>query len=314
MTPMTMKNYLAFVLLLTMTAASAHGLLPLPHEGRFDLVRAGLTDTDTSAGGTARLCEQVTFSRGLRYGASAANILDVATSETRPTTPRPILMLVAGDTFTGDNSAPEAARELQDQAMCFAVNNGMIGIRVNYRLAPSAPWPAGANDVAAALSWVHQNADLFNGDTREIVAVGYAAGAFHVASMLAHPELQASGAEAAAVVLVSGVYRVGKDATDSEKAYLGADASQYDKRSVFPGILNVDAPIVLAWAAADPAGLVAQGETLKKTLCGAGHCPRTTILRSRDGIAAAFGLDGSGDSLAEPTLLLVRQLEARGLP
>jgi hypothetical protein len=59
---------------------------------------------------------------------------------------------------------------------------------------------------------------------------------------------------------------------------------------------------------------VAQGETLKKTLCGAGHCPRGTILRSRDGIAAAFGLDGSGDSLAEPTLLLVHQLEARGLP
>jgi len=98
------------------------------------------------------------------------------------------------------------------------------------------------------------------------------------------------------------------------KAYLGGDATQYDKRSVFPGILNVDVPIVLAWAADDSAGVVAQGETLKKTLCGAGHCPRGTILRSRDGIAAAFGLDGSGDSLAEPTLLLVHQLEARGLP
>jgi hypothetical protein len=49
-------------------------------------------------------------------------------------------------------------------------------------------------------------------------------------------------------------------------------------------------------------------------LCGAGHCPRASLLRNRDGIAAAFGLDGSGDSLAEPTLLLVHQLEARGLP
>jgi hypothetical protein len=36
--------------------------------------------------------------------------------------------------------------------------------------------------------------------------------------------------------------------------------------------------------------------------------------RPRAGIAAAFGLDGSGDSLAEPTLLLVHQLEARELP
>lgn len=308
------KNYLAFFLVLTMTTASAHGPLPARLAVPSDLVRVGLTDTDTTAGGTARLCDQVSFSRGLRYGESEANVLDVATSTTKAETPRPVLLFVVGDTFTGDHAAPDLSQQIQDQAMCFAARNDMIGVRVNYRLAPAATWPMGATDVAAALSWVHGNIDLFNGDAREIVAVGYGAGAFHVASLLAHPELQADRADVAAVVLVSGIYRVGKDASDSEKAYLGTDASQYDKRSVFPGILNVDATIVLAWAAGDPASLVAQGETLNKTLCGAGHCPRTALLRSRDGIAAAFGLDGSGDSLAEPTLLLVHQLEARGLP
>ncbi|MBH5403091.1 carboxylesterase family protein [Bradyrhizobium sp. CNPSo 4010] len=309
-----MKHFLTFFLFLTMTAAAAHGPVPGRLPPPSALVQVGLTDSDTTAGGTARLCEQVTFSRGLRYGESEANVLDVATSATKADTPRPVLLLVTGDSFTGDRAAPELSRQIQDQAMCFAARNGMIGVRVNYRLAPAAAWPAGAADVAAALSWVHGNIDLFNGDAREIVAVGYGAGAFHVATLLAHPELQTAGADVAGIVLVSGVYRVGKDASDSEKAYLGTDATQYDKRSVFPGILNVDVPIVLAWAADDSAGLVAQGETLKKTLCGAGHCPRSTLLRSRDGIASAFGLDGSGDSLAEPTLLLVRQLEARGLP
>lgn len=309
-----MKNYLAFFLLLTITTASAHGPPPARLTARSDLVLAGLTDSDTTAGGTARLCEQVTFSRGLRYGESEANVLDVAASAAKATTPRPVLVFVAGDSFTGDRAAPDLSREMQDQAMCFAARNDMIGVRVNYRLAPSATWPAGAADVAAALSWVHGNIDLFNGDAREIVAVGYGAGAFHVAILLAHPELQTDRAEVAAVVLVSGIYRAGKDASDSVKAYLGADAAQYNKRSVYPGILNVDVPIVLAWATDDAAGVVAQGETLKKTLCGAGHCPRATLLRSRDGIAGAFGLDGSGDSLAEPTLLLVHQLEARGLP
>lgn len=309
-----MKHYLTVFLFLTMTAASAHAPVPGRLSPRSDLVQVGLTDSDTIAGGTARLCEQVAFSRGLRYGESEANVLDVATSSTKADTPRPVLLFVTGDTFTGDRAAPELSRQIQDQAMCFAARNGMIGVRVNYRLAPAATWPAGASDVAAALSWVHGNIDLFNGDRREIVAVGYGAGAFHLATMLAHPELQTAGADVAGVVLVSGIYRAGKDASDSEKAYLGTDAAQYDKRSVFPGILNVDVPIVLAWAADDSAGLVAQGETLKKTLCGAGHCPRSTLLRSREGIASAFGLDGSGDSLAEPTLLLVRQLEARGLP
>jgi acetyl esterase/lipase len=309
-----MKNFLAFFLLLTVTTASAHGPLGLRPQVPSDLAQAGLTDTDTAAGGTARLCEQVAFSRGLRYGESEQNVLDVATSEIKATTPRPILLFVAGDSFTGDSAAPDMARDLQDQAMCFAARNGMIGVRVNYRLAPSAPWPAGATDVGAALSWIHQNIDLFNGDAREIVAVGYAAGAFHVASLLAHPELQADRADVAGVVLVSGIYRAGKNASDSEKAYLGTDVSQYDERSAFPGILRIDEPIVLAWAVADPAGLVAQGEALQKELCATGHCPRTTILHTRDGLASVFGLDGSADSLAEPTLQLVRQLEARGLP
>jgi acetyl esterase/lipase len=308
-----MKNCLAVFLSLILTTASAHGPVAVrPHAS--DLIRVGLIDSDTTAGGTARLCEQVTFSRGLRYGDSEANVLDVATSTTKADTLRPVLLFVTGDTFTGDRAAPDLSREVQDQAMCFAARNDMIGVRVNYRLAPAATWPKGATDVAAALSWIHGNIDLFNGDAREIVAVGYGAGAFHVATLLAHPELQTDRADVAAVVLVSGIYRAGKDANDSEKAYLGLDAREYDKRSVFPGILNVDEPIVLAWAADDPARIVTQGETLKKTLCGSGHCPRLTLLRSRDGIAAAFGLDGSGDSLAEPTLLLVRQLEARGLP
>jgi acetyl esterase/lipase len=309
-----MKICLAFFLLLTVTTAFAHGPFPARQEPPSDLVRAGLTDTDSPAGGTARLCEQVSFTRGLRYGENEQNVLDVATSETKAATPQPILLFVAGDTFTGDSAAPDTARELQDQAMCFAARNGMVGVRVNYRLAPAAPWPSGARDVAAALSWIHQNVDLFNGDAREIVAVGYAAGAFHVASLLAHPELQGTDTDVAGVVLISGIYRAGKEASDNEKAYLGADTAQYDKRSAFPGILEVEEPIVLAWAAADPAGLVTQGEALQQALCAAGHCPRTTILHTRDGIASVFGLDGSADTLAEPTLLLVRQLEARGLP
>jgi hypothetical protein len=139
-----MKNCLAFLLLLTITAASAHGPLLGPSLGRLlgplparptvpsDLILAGLTDNDTTAGGVARLCEQVTFSRGLRYGDSEANVLDVATSEaTKADTPRPVLLFVAGDTFTGDRGAPELSRDIQDEAMCFAARNGMIGVRVN---------------------------------------------------------------------------------------------------------------------------------------------------------------------------------------
>ena len=91
--------------------------------------------------------------------------------------------------------------------MCFAARNGMVGVRMAYQLAPANPWPGGARDVATAISWIRDNIDLFQGNPQEIVAIGYSVGASHVASYLAHPELQVRGHGVAGVVLVSGVYR-----------------------------------------------------------------------------------------------------------
>lgn len=263
----------------------------------------------------SKSCAGVSFSRKLKYGESDLNVLDVATGNSKDASPRPVLLLVAGESFAGDSGAPDAAGSLQDLAMCFAARHDMVGVKVNYRLAPANPWPSGAKDVAAAASWVHQNIDLFGGSRDEVVAIGYSVGAFHVASLLAHPEFQARDSDVAAAVLVSGIYHSSADAGAAEKSYFGADASKYDERSAFPGILNIETPILLAWAAVDPPRLVTEGERLKARLCNsATHCPRTTVLKDRASLASVFGLDGSPGSLAGPTLELVREIEARGLP
>jgi acetyl esterase/lipase len=199
--------------------------------------------------------------------------------------------------------------------MCFAARHGMVGVKVNYRRAPAYPWPAGAKDVAAAASWVHQNIDLFGGSRDEIIALGYSVGAFHVASLLAHPELQVGDSPVAAAALVSGIYHLGADATATEKAYFGADAGKYDERSALPGILKTETPLLVAWSAVDPPTLVAQGEKLKQLLCSSiAHCPHISVIKHRDTPSSVFGLDGSDGSLAEPILELVREIEARGLP
>src|ERR1700730_1651344 len=262
-----------------------------------------------------KACAGVTFSRNLKYGESDLNVLDVATGDTKEPARRPVLLFVAGESFVGESSTPDVAGSMQDEAMCFAARHGMVGVKMAYRLAPANPWPAGARDVAAAISWVRQNIDLFGGNPEEIVAVGYSVGAFHVASFLAHPEFQARDSNVAGVVLVSGLYGLSADASAAEKSYFGADASKYDERSAFPGILDTETPLLLAWAALDPPSLVAQGEKLKQRLCDSiAHCPHTKILKDKDGLASAFGLDPTGGGLAEPTLELVRQIEARGLP
>jgi hypothetical protein len=72
--------------------------------------------------------------------------------------------------------------------------------------------------------------------------------------------------------------------------YFGADASQCDQGSAFPGILNIKTPLLLA------------------------SSPCTTVLGYRESLASVFEADASGGGLAQPTLELVREIEARGLP
>jgi acetyl esterase/lipase len=254
----------------------------------------------------------VAVSRNVRYGDSERNVLDVATAAGKVLAPRPVLLFVAGESFADDGGAAAAA--LRDQAMCLAAQNGLVGVTMIYRLAPADPWPAGARDVAAAISWIHQNIDLLGGDQQAVVAVGYSVGASHLASFLAHKELQNTDSDVAGAILISGIYRAGEETGDGERSYFGADANKYDARSAFPGILAVDEPIVLAWSSADTPDLVAQAQKLKQRLCGAGHCPRTAVLSSRFSPASVFGLDGTGESLAGRTQQLISQIQTRGLP
>jgi len=260
-------------------------------------------------------CDGVLISRRLRYGESDLNVLDVATGDSREGSTRPVLLFVAGESFAGENPTPDASDPMQAAAICFAARNRMVGVKVAYRLAPANPWPAAARDVAAAASWVRQNIDLYGGNVGAIVAVGYSAGAFHVASLLAHPELRTSDADIAGAVLVSGIYRIGADAGAAEKSYFGDDASKYDERSAFPGILRIETPLLLAWSALDPPRLIAEGERLKEQLCNSiAHCPQTRVLTGRDSRAAVLALADSDGGLAQAIMELMREIEARGLP
>jgi acetyl esterase/lipase len=297
-----MTKKLAFPLLI-MLAAFALAL-------RSDGAKAGLVEDANPSAEDA--CAGVALSRGLKYGESDQNLVDVATIGDKASAPLPVLLFVAGESFTNDGTSGDWT--LRDQAMCLAAKNGMVGVAMSYRRAPQNAWPSGAKDVAAAASWIHQNIDLFGGDARAIVAVGYSIGAFHLASFLAHPEFQAADSGIAGAVLVSGIYHPGDDTSDGERAYLGDDAGKYKERSALPGILEVEEPIVVAWSAVDPPRLVTQAETLKDRLCKAGHCPRTAEVTDHDTPASVFDLHGAGKSLAERTRQLIDQIEMRGLP
>jgi acetyl esterase/lipase len=308
-----MIKHVAFALAVALTAASAQTIRPGVPPVTSNVIKIGLDDQPNQPVPLEETCKDVSFTRNVKYGDSDQNMLDVATTANATGESRAVLIFVAGQLFASDG-ARTAPDPVEDEALCLAVRHGMVGVKVNYRLAPANPWPAGARDVAAAISWVHQNADLFKGDAQAIVAVGWSVGAFHLATYLAHKEFQEAGNYLAGTVLVSGIYRADAETGEGAKSYFGTDASKYDERSAFPGILGIEDPIVLAWSTADPPHLVAQATTLKDKLCGAGHCPRIAVLKDRDSPASVFGLDGTGGSLAERTQELLSQIQARGLP
>ena len=254
-------------------------------------------------------CPDVSFARNLRYGPAEQNVLDVANAAATASHPRPVLLFVVGESFT-EPAGSGASGALLAQAMCLAVRNNLVAVKMSYRLAPKHQWPAAAQDVAAAVSWIRDNADLFGGDRNQIIAIGYSVGAFHLASSLAHPELRVAHANLAGIVLLSGLYRIGTHSSPAVKAYIGNDPAKYKSRSIFPGILFANDPLLLAWSVQDSRQVVTESEELKALMCEArrGICPRHAVLQGGGSMVSVI------DLLGEPVQSLIRQIEARGLP
>lgn len=89
--------------------------------------------------------------------------------------------------------------QLRRQAIYMA-EHGMVGMAIEYRLAPAHPWPAAIDDSRAAVVWFRQNASSYHVDPNRIGAVGSSAGGHLVAllGVTGEPRLQA-------VVVLNGV-------------------------------------------------------------------------------------------------------------
>jgi len=151
---------------------------------------------------------------------------------------------------------------------------------VRHRLAPANAHPAAAEDVAAALAFLVENADRYAYDPARIFLAGHSSGA-HLAALVAlDPRyLQAVGLERSAiagVVGISGPYDLDPDggvSGEEEEWYGRAFGNSAARRRASPERLaRGDAPRFLLLAAQrDIPGYVRQGETFAAALRDAGH-------------------------------------------
>ena len=152
----------------------------------------------------------VKVSRDVKYGNDPRNVVDIFVPEAGAAG-RPVLMFVhGGGMIRGNKHAPGSP--FYDNIMLFAARHGMVGVNVEYRLAPQFPWPAGNEDLSAAVHFVADKAAEFGADPNRIYLMGHSAGATHVASYVSHPEFFGpKGSGLAGAILSSGGYDFTKD-------------------------------------------------------------------------------------------------------
>lgn len=170
--------------------------------------------------------------REIPYGAHERQRLDVFAPA--GATDAPVLVFVHGGAFT--RGAKSVDGEIYDNVLYWFARQGFVGVNVEYRLAPQARFPAGAEDVAAATQWVADNIGRHGGNPQKIVLMGHSAGGSHVASYLLDPNIDvAPHPYVNAAVLISARLRLecrpenpnGRNVA----AYCGDDPTILEQRS-----------------------------------------------------------------------------------
>lgn len=225
-----------------------------------DLVIEAYTPLVAAVADDAANGQQV--ARELAYGVHERQRLDVFVSEaTRARGSADVVLFVHGGAFLRGSKSFNGL--IYDNVARWFARRGCVALNVEYRLAPAAPYPAGAEDVAAALAWVQAHIGAYGGNPQRVFLVGHSAGGAHVATYLCDPlfagkrcsESAQGGQDTASVagaVLISArlVADVLADNPNAAgvRAYFGDDAARYDARSPLTHAARCDVPLMVVIA------------------------------------------------------------------
>lgn len=245
----------------------------------------------------------VKIERDLAYGPHEKQKLDVYTPAAGGGGAKPVMIFVHGGAFVGGDKGG-AASPFYDNVLIWSAKNGMVGVNLNYRLAPAAPYPAGIEDLGSAIKWVEANAAKYGGDPKKIFIWGHSAGASHVGDYVGHPELWGrSSSGLAGAIMTSAVYDL--SASDTSP-YYGADKSKFAERQSFQGLLKTRVPLFVSYAELDPEMFHVQARKLNDALCAEKRCPRFLLVKDQSHIGETYAIGTSDRQLSDQVLQFVR--------
>lgn len=246
----------------------------------------------------------VIATRDIAYGAHERQRVDLYQPEGR--TGMPVVMFVHGGAFIRGDKDSNA--EVYSNVTRYFARHGCVGVNIEYRLAPEAAYPGGAEDVGRAVAWVRENIAAHGGDPARIILFGHSAGGSHAGAYACDPAVRpASGHGLAGLILVSSRLRAdvlpGNPNAKAVRAYYGEDAALYQARSVNTHAEALDMPVLLAAGEFENTYLDAYtAELAFKLGMARGRMPRFMHLRGHNHTSIVAHLD-SGEETLGPALL-----------
>jgi acetyl esterase/lipase len=247
--------------------------------------------------------------RDVAYGTHPRHVVDIFTPEAGATG-RPVLMFVHGGGYTRGNKRPPGSA-FYDNIMVFAARHGMVGVNVEYRLAPEFQWPAGVEDMGAAVLFINEKIASYGGDPARVFLMGHSAGAGHVAAYVSHPQFHGPrGAGIVGAILSSGgsyVLRTQGEPEGGTLAYFGPDTARYAEAQSLPGLIKSAIPLLVSSAELDPPIIADQSTMLKDAMCkSARGCVRSLVLPKHSHMSESYAIGTADTQFSDQILEFIK--------
>jgi len=245
----------------------------------------------------------VTVVRDIAYGTDPLQKLDLFTAAPTPGAPKPVVLFIHGGGFERGDKRP-AGSPFYDNIMLWLTRQGMVGVNINYRLAPKHVWPAAHEDLAAAVGWMQANIVQHGGDPDRLVLWGQSAGADMIAGYLGYPQFHGpKGHGVKAAIMLSGYYEKGAP------AYFGNDPAELEKRTSTEGLKKATIPLFVSHTELDTPTAIEQADALNKALCDAGRCPTYAVFKDHGHLSQAYSVGTTDTSVSGPILEVLRKVK-----